>query len=123
MLGTGLNLFSLIVYFYIEPLAFIYLQSLSWSLIVLSLVIAILTKRQYRILRLNSRFPLKLDHLIISICVLVLSIAMLSFVDILNFAYRGEVTFFALGWTTSVFFSAFILYIKIKTQQKKKGNI
>ncbi|MEJ2296373.1 MAG: hypothetical protein P8Y23_16610 [Candidatus Lokiarchaeota archaeon] len=120
IIATGMITFSLILYQIILPLTFIYIQIIGWSLVILSIIIGIVIKGEYHTIKLKTGFELKINHIIILICALFLSISLFSFIDILNFTYTGKFTYFALIWTIVVLGIALGLYLLKKRKQEMK---
>lgn len=83
IIGTFLIVLSLFLsIFEISPNLFFIIQINGWILFCIALMFIIITKDVYHIIKLKNNFPLKLDHLIIFICAMIIMITFLLFVDI-----------------------------------------
>ncbi|GAH70703.1 unnamed protein product, partial [marine sediment metagenome] len=79
IIGTFLIVLSLILLsiFEISPNLFVIIQINGWILFCIALIFIIITKDVYHIIKLKNNFPLKLDHLIIFICAMTITITLL----------------------------------------------
>jgi len=103
IIGTLLIEFSIFLSIIILPGFFLLIQISGWVFFGLALIFILLTKGEYHIIKLKSGFLLKLDHLIILVCALLLSISFLVFVDINNYIYTGNFTYFTIVWSIVLF--------------------
>ena len=108
IIGTLFILFSIFLSIIILPGFFLLIQISGWVFIGFALIFILLTKGEYHIIKLKSGFLLKLDHLIILVCAMLLSISILVFVDIKNYIYTGNFTYFTILWSTLIFGGAII---------------
>jgi len=110
IIGTFLIVLSLILsIFEISPNLFFIIQINGWILFCIALIFMIITKDVYHIIKLKNNFPLKLEHLIIFICVMTIAITGLLLVDINSYKYTGKFTYFTIVWLVVVFGGAFII--------------
>jgi len=120
VISTIVIIVSIFILQIIPTYTFILIQIIGWLLFIIGLIIGAITKDDYHVIILKTGFPLKLDHLVILSCALALSTSSLILLDILNFIYTGELTFFALIWITLILVLTLILYLLIR--QKLKGK-
>lgn len=116
IIGTLLILFSIFLSIIILPGFFLLIQISGWVFFGLALIFILLTKGEYHIIKLKSGFPLKLDHLIILVCAMLLAISFLVIVDIKNYIYTGNFTYFSIWWSTLIFGGAIIRHF-LKTKK------
>jgi len=115
IIGTSLIVFSIFLSIIILPGFFLSIQISGWVFIVLATIFLLLWKGEYNIIKFKSGFVLKLDHLIMLVCAMLLSISFLIFVDINNYIYTGNFTYFTIVWAVFLFGGTIILYfLRIK---------
>ncbi|MEJ2250287.1 MAG: hypothetical protein P8Y70_15055 [Candidatus Lokiarchaeota archaeon] len=123
IIGTIIVILSFFIVSIILPIVFVYLQISGWIFFAISIVLGLITRNEYHVIKLKSGFPLKLDHLIILICGSGIFFSSMLFFDILNYIYIGHFTFFSVAWLVIVFGGTLIVYylrqgIKFKNQSK-----
>lgn len=121
IIGTILIVLSLIFTLFTPFSILIFIiQIIGWILFCIALTILIITKDEYRVLKLKKGFPLKLDSLIIFICAMLIAITSLIVVDINVNRYTGNISFLSI-----LYLSCFLL-ISMPTillaKRKKKSN-
>lgn len=121
IIGTFLIVFSLIFSLFRPPLIhFFSIQITGWIFLGIAFIFLIITKDEYHTLKLKNGFPLKLDHLIIFICAMLIVITFLIFIDINAYIYTGKSSLF------SIYFLSFFFILSISTiilkQKNKKSN-
>ena len=111
IIGTFLIVLSLILSIFIaSPNLFFVIQISGWILFCIALILLIITKDVYHIIKLKNNFPLKLEHLIIFICANTIMIAFFLFVDINIYKYTGKFTYLTIWWFIVFFGGVFISY-------------
>ena len=122
IIGTFLIVLSLFLsIFEISPNLFFIIQINGWILFCIALMFIIITKDVYHIIKLKNNFPLKLDHLIIFICAMIIMITFLLFVDINSYKYTGKFTFFTVVYPLYIFFFAIVIK-RFNIIKNKKPN-
>ncbi len=116
IIGTLLIVFSIFLSIIILPGFFLLIQISGCVLISLAGIFILLRKDEYHIIKFKSGFLLKLDHLIIFVCAMLLSISFLVFVDINNYIYTGNFTYFTIVWPIVLFGGTIILHF-LKTKK------
>jgi len=116
IIGTLLIVFSIFFSIIILPGFFLSIQISGWVFIGLGNIFLLLTKGEYHIIKFKSGFVLKLDHLIILVCAMLISISFLIFVDIRSYIYTGNFTYFTIVWAIFLFGGTIILYF-LKTKK------
>ncbi|MEJ2252278.1 MAG: hypothetical protein P8Y70_16745 [Candidatus Lokiarchaeota archaeon] len=119
VIGTLIVIFSFFLFSILSPVIYFYTLISGFTSILLSIILGLITKNDYRVIKLKSSFALKLDHFVALICALSLSISFLVFFDILNYIYTGNFTYYTVIWGAFIFAGAYFLYI-IK---KRKSEI
>ena len=111
IIGTFFIVLSLILSIFIaSPNLFFVIQISGWILFCIALILLIITKDVYHIIKLKNNFPLKLEHLIIFICANTIMIAFFLFVDINIYKYTGKFTYLTIWWFTVLFGGVFVSY-------------
>ena len=122
IIGTFLIVLSLFLsIFEISPNLFFIIQINGWILFCIALIFMVITKDVYHIIKLKNNFPLKLDHLIIFICAMIIMITFLLFVEINSYKYTGKFTFFTVVYPLYIFFFAIVIK-QFNIIKKKKPN-
>lgn len=116
IIGTLLIVFSIFLSIIILPGFFLSIQISGWVFIGLGTIFLLLTKGEYHIIKFKSGFVLKLDHLIILVCAMLISISFLIFVDISSYIYTGNFTYFTIVWVVYLSGGTIILYF-LKTKK------
>jgi len=118
IIGTFLIELSLILLlFEISPNLFLIIQINGWILFCIALILLIITKDVYHIIKLKNNFPLKLDHLIIFICAMIIAITGLLLVDINSYKYTGKFTYLTIQWSSIVLFGGIITSYYLKNKK------
>ncbi len=121
IIGTILIVFTLILSLFIDLLFFSFLvsQGIGWIFYSIALILLIITKNKYHIIKVKNNF-LKLDHIIIFFCTMSIMITFLIVIDINIYIYTGK------GAFITIFVLGFFLLILIKSlllkKKKKKSN-
>jgi len=122
IIGTFLIVLSLFLsIFEISPNLFFIIQINGWILFCIALMFIIITKDVYHIIKLKNNFPLKLDHLIIFICAMIIMITFLLFVDINSYKHTGKFTYFTVVYPLYIFFFAIVIK-RFNIIKNKKPN-
>jgi hypothetical protein len=91
----------------------------------IALIFMIITKDVYHIIKLKNNFPLKIDHLIVFICAMTITITGLLLVDINSYKYTGKFTYFTIVYPLYIMFFAILIkhFKKQKTQLRNPPQI
>jgi len=118
IIGTFLIVLSLILsIFEISPNLFLIIQINGWILFCIASIFMIITKDVYHIIKLKNNFPLKLDHLIVFICAMTITITLLLLVYINSYKYTGKFTYFTIQWLSIVLFGGIITSCYLKNKK------
>jgi len=105
VIGSVLIILILWIPYFIDitPVIHISIIILGLALLFSSFIFMVFTKDRYHIVTLNNGFPLKLDHLIVFICVIAISLSFIINIQITILIYD-----FTISWSVLLFYSAFL---------------
>lgn len=109
--GTAMSVASFLISIIISPFM-LYIQVISGIVFVIALIILGITRNEYRIIKTKSGFSLKIDHLIMFICAMSVTLSFCLWIDINHYTFTGEISYFTIVPIIYLLFMSVFLSIR-----------